>query len=84
MEDLIQRYKDQELLDKITEFQKQLINTHPKFKVGQVISFLGGMNRDLPYKSKITGFNKDGGIYVVWDCYWFPIEDTLTREIKIE
>lgn len=52
------------------------------FKAGDIIEFWGGYNNDLRYRSKIFGFNKEGGIYVIWDCYWFPIKDDKARNIK--
>jgi hypothetical protein len=60
-----------------------LITTHSKFKVGQIITFISGYYDNICYKSRITGFDIDGGIYVLWDCYWFPIRDEPIREIKI-
>ena len=39
---------------------------------------------DILYRSEILGFDKnDSDIYVLWDCYWFPIKDTEIRQIKI-
>ena len=60
-----------------------LKSEHPKFKKGQVIQFIGGYNSDILFTSRITGFDSDGDIYVLWDCYWFPIRDEKERQIKI-
>ena len=60
----------------------QLQKEHPRYKVGQVIEFNGGYNNDIRMKSRITGFDNDGGIYVLWDCYWYPIKDEERRDIK--
>ena len=60
-----------------------LLDTHPKYKVGQTIQFIGGYNRGVRFTSRITGFDSDGDIYVIWDCYWFPIRDEECRDIKI-
>lgn len=81
--DLIKRHKnDQILLDKIKDQNKTA--SHPIFKVGDVISFYGGYNNDIKYISKITGFDEDGDIYLLWDCFWFPIRNTdPNRKIKI-
>ena len=73
--------KDEILLIKIKELN--LLQTHPKFKVGQSIKFISGYESNLYYITKITGFDKDGGIYVLWDCFWFPIQDDEKRQITI-
>ncbi len=85
MEEVINLISDRDeiLEDKVAEFQKKLIDIHPKFKVGQVILFWGGYNNDIRYRSEIIGFNEDGEIYVMWDCYWFPIRDEESREIEL-
>lgn len=62
---------------------KNIIDKHPKFKVGDVISFWGGFNDDIRYTSTILCFDTDGDIYVLWDCYWFPIKDEKKRDIKL-
>lgn len=67
---------DKELIKKIEEFQSsKLISEHPKFKVGQVIKFISGYNLDIKYTTKIIGFDNEGEIYLLWDCYWSPIRD---------
>lgn len=80
--DLIKRTRP-ETLDKISEFSQCLSRENPEFKVGQKILFNGGYNNDLRFRSEITGFDEDGDIYVVWDCYWFPIRNEESRDIKI-
>jgi len=59
-------------------------NKHPRFCVGQVISFWTGYNDDIRAKAKILGFDDDGGIYVYQDCYWFPIKDNDAYKISEE
>lgn len=83
MENLISKYQDNQTILKGIE-KMNLLKEHPKFKVGQIISFFGGNDDDIHFISKITGFDKDGGIYVLWDCFWFPIKDDLKRKIKVE
>lgn len=61
----------------------QLQKEHPRYKIGQVIEFNGGYENDVRMKSRITGFDNDGGIYVLWDCYWYPIKDEMHRNIKV-
>ena len=83
---LIQKFEnDKELIKKIEEFQSsELISEHPKFKVGQVIKFISGYNLDIKSTTKIIGFDKEGQIFVLWDCYWSPIRDEdPNRKIKI-
>jgi hypothetical protein len=85
MEDLIERYiGDTDLFDKVVDFiEARLIDKHPKFKVGQTISFMSGYNDDINYVTKIIGFDDDKNIYVYWDCYWFPIKDNSIKNIEI-
>lgn len=80
--DLIEKYEHNENIQTgIARMVKQ--RKHPKFKIGDEIEFLGGFHGDILYKSKIVGFNDDGGIYVIWDCYWLPIYDTKERKIIV-
>lgn len=83
MENLIDRHQDDEQIKEGIQ-ALNLLQEHPKFKIGEIISFWGGYNNDIRYKSFITGFGKDGEIYVLWDCYWFPIKDEPKRKIKQE
>jgi len=85
MEDLLERYNgDSELFDKVIQYcLNNLIDTHPKYKVGQTISFMGGYDDDINYVTKIIGFNEDGDIFLFWDCYWFPVRDEKIRKIKV-
>ena len=81
MIDLLKQYtEDKTLLSNIKKLN--LSSEHPKFKVGNIITFYAGYNKDILYKSKIIGFDKND-IYVLWDCYWSPIQDDVNRKIKI-
>jgi hypothetical protein len=80
MEDLIEKYGSRkDLMEKISK--RQFFQYHTKFKIGDIISFYGGYNDDIQFKSKIIGFSNDGGIFVIWDCYWLPIYDNDIRKI---
>ena len=57
-------------------------NKHPKFSVGQQISFMTGYHDHILATAKIKGIDGND-IYVYNDCYWFPIQDDQEREIKI-
>lgn len=82
MINLIERYSND---DQIKQGIKNL-NLLPVFgdlKKGDVITFYAGYNSDILYKSIITGFDQDGDIYVLWDCYWYPIRlNDVNRKIK--
>jgi len=52
-----------------------------KFTVGDEISFMGGYNDDILYKSKIIGIDTNGHLHVIWDCYWFPINPEDDKRI---
>lgn len=82
MIDLLKKYENSEEIHKGIE-KLNLLNDHPKFKKGDIISFFAGYDCNMLMKSKITGFDKDGGIYVLWDCYWFPIKNNKERNIKL-
>jgi hypothetical protein len=52
-----------------------------KFNRNDTISFWGGMNNDLRFTSRIMGIDDEDGIYVIWDCFWYPIKNVPEREI---
>ncbi len=69
------------------EYTQALANSikhyrHDKFEVGDKILFVGGLCNHLEFKSEILGFDENGGIYVLWECYWFPIYDEKVRNIR--
>lgn len=79
---LLEKNKEnKELIEKIKGFE--LLQEHPKYKVGQVITFIAGYYNNILYQSKIIGFDKEEQIYVFWDCYWSPIRDEPKRQINI-
>lgn len=80
--DLITEYSNNKILNiDIEKFAETLDNKNPDFEVGQIITFYGGYNSDILYKTKIIGFiRKD--IYLYWDCYWFPIQNNEKRKIS--
>lgn len=55
---------------------------HPRLKVGEVIVFMTGYNNHLKAKAKVKGFDKEGGVYVYNDSYWFPIKDNREYQIR--
>ena len=59
-----------------------LQKTNGKFSRGDVIEFWGGYNNDIRYTAEISGTINDE-IYLIWDCYWFPIRDENNRDIKL-
>ena len=61
----------------------QLDKAHDRFAVGDKITFWAGYNGDIRYLSEITGIDENGDIFVVWDCFWFPIQDNDKRKIEI-
>lgn len=72
------------LLSKIKEMNLLQINPHNQnFKVGDMVEFISGYNMDILYTTKIVGFDLSGFIYILWDCYWFPIKDIEYRKIKV-
>jgi hypothetical protein len=66
---------------RIFKVEHQLTNTHPKhpFRAGDLIEFRKGHYRKkfhINYIAEVNGFDKDGNVYIKWDCYWFPVNDT--------
>lgn len=83
--DLIEKYKQSRVMTDIENFlhKKNYLSEYGRFKTGQIIEFWAGMYKDILYRSKIIGLENNGDIYVIWDCYWFPIQDDKIRKIKI-
>ena len=87
---LLKKYEQQNIVGAIQrDFDehkakiKGFKNEHDGFKVGDTIEFMGGYNKDICYTTIILGFDKDGDIYPLWDCYWFPIRlSDENRKIK--
>lgn len=82
MINLIERYgNDNQIKQGIKNLN--LLYEFGDLKKGDVITFYAGYNSDILYKSMITGFDQDGDIYVLWDCYWSPIRlNDVNRKIK--
>ena len=82
MINLIERYgNDNQIKQGIKKLN--LLSEFGEFKKGDMITFFAGYNKDILYKSVITGFNNDGDIYVLWSCYWVPIRlNDVNRKIK--
>lgn len=81
---LIEKYtsQKQEWSDKIKNY-KTFTTHHPDFKIGDIISFIGGYDSNIVYETEILGFDVDGEIYVLWDCYWFSIKNDANRNIQL-
>ena len=79
MIDLITK-TDQETTQKALQWIEENLDhgfyENDEFTVGDEISFMGGFNDDILYKSKIIGIDTNGWLYLIWDCYWFPIDPT--------
>lgn len=79
--DLIVAYESDTVLNiDIKKFTETLGDKNPDFEVGQIITFYGGYNCNILYKTKIIGFIGID-IYLYWDCYWFPIQNNEKRKI---
>lgn len=61
-----------EYKNKVTGFSDT--NTELGLKSGDVVKFISGYNSDLKYITKILGFDADGKAFMLWDCYWFPVD----------
>jgi hypothetical protein len=82
--DLIERY--QSLKDSAIQTIKSYriySDSHPNFTIGDIIEFYSGYHNDILYRSEIIGFDTDGDIYVLWDCYWSPIRNDNQSRINL-
>ena len=84
---LIEKYqKDTELLASWNKYKSKIQGfkkSHEGYKIGDTIEFIAGYNDDILYTTIILGFDYEGDIFVLWDCYWSPIRLTdKRRQIK--
>ena len=84
---LIDKYKDSDIEEEFDKFKSKVKgftdeNTKHNLKTGDTITFVGGYNDDLEFTSKILGFDSDGHAFVLWDCYWFPVNLDTRQLIK--
>jgi len=85
MIDLIKKYsQDKQLLREIEEFSSGLLESHEDLKKGDIVTFKGGHDGNIDFKSQLIGFDKNGNSYVVWDCYWFPLNESRNLEKVID
>lgn len=56
-------------------------NEKMNLKSGDKILFIGGYYDNIEMISEILGFDSDGMAYILWECFWFPI-DLNKRMIK--
>ena len=49
-------------------------NKEAGVKVGDLVTFMGGYNSDIIYTTEVLGFDEDGDLIVLWDCYWFAVK----------
>lgn len=62
---------------------QRIYETNAEFELiqGDWIAFHNGYN--LEFISEILGFDEDGNAYVLWDCYWTPVnlKNSLIKRI---
>lgn len=90
MVNLLEKYNEEtqreytEAFDKYKAKIKGFKESHEHLKVGDIIELIAGNNYDIKYTTKILGFDSDGDIYLLWDCYWSPIRlSDPNRKIKL-
>ena len=59
-------------IPKIDGFQTE--NKEFGLKIGDKVKVIAGYNSDIIYTAEILGFNSEGEMYLLWDCYWFPVK----------
>lgn len=84
MWDLTKKENYESLKEKCKEFAEKhkLEISNGKFKAGDLIKFMTGENDDILACAEILGF-EENKIYLIWDCFWFGIEDDQRRKIEI-
>jgi hypothetical protein len=75
------RAKFAEFKKKITDYSD--INPELGLKTGDVVTFISGYNSDLKYTTEILGFDEDGKAFMLWDCYWFPVDLIERKFVKL-
>lgn len=88
--DLVDKYsknwQEKEYREKFAEYKSKIkgfAESNGDLNIGDIIEFTSGMNNDIRYTTEILGFDGDGDIYLLWDCFWFPIRKEDTRSIKV-
>lgn len=88
--DLIDRYKNALAFINLDETIENWIAANnilqeyenSPYKVGDVVRILSGLNDDIIYTTKVIGFDKDGWLYLYWDCYWHAVDmDNPRRKV---
>lgn len=85
---LLTEYKNHKsIYDLFAKFKPRIDNFSDEnkefnLKTGDTILFLNGY--DLPMITKIIGFDADGRAFMLWDCYWFPVNlhDRLIQKLN--
>lgn len=71
--------------------KNKLLASHPNpdnpLKRGDLVAFMGGYHDHIAMAFNVIGFDVDEdskhvGIYVDWECYWFPIYQE-TRHVTL-
>lgn len=68
-EKLIEEYKSSNSNEIYTNY-----NAEFDLSTGDIVTIRAGYNSDIAYTTKIWGFDSEGLAYVIWDCYWVPLE----------
>lgn len=75
--DLTKKESNGEIKELFAEYSTKIAGfstTNGTYKAGDVVVILSGYNSDIEYTIEILGFDSEGMAYMVWDCYWFPID----------
>ncbi|MRM84284.1 hypothetical protein [Riemerella anatipestifer] len=65
------------------KYKVDYTTVHKNFKIGDVVEFYGGYYNHILYRTEIIGFDQSGNLYVLWDCYWFPVkQERILRTIN--
>jgi hypothetical protein len=60
---------------KFEEFKRKIKGfttaTRDRTKAGEIVLFYNGYG--VKMFTEVLGFDEDGNTYLLWDCYWYPI-----------
>ena len=67
-------YEGLRVSGRIEPFEYTTTNEKLGLKAGDIIEFWSGYHNDIRYRTKILGFDNAGKAYMLWDCYWSPVD----------
>lgn len=83
---LIERYKGTATEAQAVEYASDRLNFSSdtlNLRAGDTVSFVGGHDLEFLYTTKVIGVDSNDNVYVLWDCYWLPLNVTQRKLKKL-